>query len=133
MAVILRGGLRVWIGLYLLLSILCLAQMARADDSDSQFIWGTGADGETRQLALDRTPALYTGDFADCLGGQSLFNITKFDAAYYADNMTVLFHLDGSSNVRNESLMSALSNLALLVPVPLLTYLAVVITMEACK
>ena len=92
-------------GLAVLMSFLWLAQLSHVA-AETQYIYGTGADGETRELALDRNPALYTGDFADCLGGGSLFNITKFDAAYYADNMTVLFHLDGSTNIRNESLMS---------------------------
>ncbi|KAK0390747.1 hypothetical protein NLU13_0250 [Sarocladium strictum] len=68
-------------------------------------IEGTGLDGEKRVLDVSRTPALYTGDFDDCLDGESLFNITKFDAAYYADNMTVLFHLDGTTNIRRENLM----------------------------
>jgi hypothetical protein len=41
-----------------------------------------------------------------------LFNITKFDAAYYADNLTVVFHLDGVTNVRNENLVCASTLLA---------------------
>ncbi|ROW10212.1 hypothetical protein VMCG_01672 [Cytospora schulzeri] len=65
--------------------------------------------GVTQQLAVDRTPALYTGDFGDCLGGQSLFNITKFDAAYYTDNSTVLFHLDGESAAEHEGLIMRFS------------------------
>lgn len=69
------------------------------------FIDGYGIDGEQRKLDVSRTPSLYTKDFADCLSGGSLFNITKFDAAYYADNLTVLFHLDGSTNIRKESLV----------------------------
>jgi hypothetical protein len=60
-------------------------------------------------LAVDRTPSLFTGDFGDCLGGQSLFNITKFDAAYYADNLTIVFHLDGTTNIKNENLMMHIS------------------------
>ena len=69
------------------------------------YIKGTGIDGVSRDLEVSRKPALYTSDFADCLNGGSLFNVTKFDAAYYRDNMTVLFHLDGTTNIRNESLM----------------------------
>jgi len=88
------------------LALSCFAACARADP---KYIYGTGVDGITRQLAVDRYPSLYTEDFGDCLGGQSLFNITKFDAAYYADNMTVLFHLDGSTNIRNESLMMVIT------------------------
>ncbi|KAM0279048.1 hypothetical protein ACHAQH_004830 [Verticillium albo-atrum] len=62
-------------------------------------------DGETLQLAVDRYPALFSGDFADCLGGESLFNVTKFDAGYYKDNLTVVFHMDGTTNIRDENLI----------------------------
>ncbi|KZL81078.1 transient receptor potential ion channel [Colletotrichum incanum] len=73
--------------------------------TETVYITGQDKDGNTKELAVNRRPGLYTGDFGDCLGGQSLFNITKFDAAYYADNMTVQFHLDGTTSIRNESLM----------------------------
>ena len=53
----------------------------------------------------DRRPALYTQDFGEC-GSSSLINVSRFDAAWYKDNMTVLFHLEGSTNVKNDSLMS---------------------------
>jgi meiotic recombination protein REC8 len=43
------------------------------------------------------------------MGGQSLLNLTSFDAAYYADNMTVLFNMVGSTSLRNESLMLYIS------------------------
>lgn len=88
--------------LLVLLTFLTTALAA----TETVYITGQDKDGNTRELAVNRYPALYTGDFGDCLGGQSLFNITKFDAAYYADNMTVQFHLDGTTNIRNESLMS---------------------------
>ena len=81
-----------------------------AHATDPVYISGTGLDGVKRQLDVGRTPALYTGDFADCLDGQSLFNITKFDTAYYADNQTVSFHLNGESNIRNESLIRKFSH-----------------------
>ena len=73
------------------------------------YIQGTDKNGITRNLANDRYPALYTGQFGDCLGGQSLINVTSFDAAFYADNMTVLFHLTGSTNIRDESIMMYIS------------------------
>lgn len=70
------------------------------------YISGTSLDGVTNnRLAVDRKPALYTGDFGDCLGGQSLLNVTKFDAAFYYDNSTILFHLDGATNLKSEALM----------------------------
>lgn len=90
-----------------LLSILVL--IPRAAAKDTQYISGTSITGVTQQLDVARTPALYTGDFGDCLGGQSFFNITKFDAAYYTDNSTVLFHLDGQSSIKNESLVMRVS------------------------
>ncbi|KAG0651711.1 hypothetical protein D0Z07_1647 [Hyphodiscus hymeniophilus] len=72
-------------------------------------IQGTNAAGVTNTLLVDRTPALYTGNFGDCMGGQSLINLTSFDAAYYADNMTVLFNLAGSTSLSNESLVLYIS------------------------
>lgn len=62
-------------------------------------------DGKTVYLDDDRRPSLYTANFGDCLGSSAV-NVTRFDAAYYKDNMTVLFHLAGNTGVANESLMS---------------------------
>ncbi|KAI1632418.1 hypothetical protein F4809DRAFT_653318 [Biscogniauxia mediterranea] len=77
---------------------------------ETVYISGTSLDGATQQqLALGRTPALYTGNFGDCLGGQSLFNVTKFDAALYYDNSTFLFHLDGTTNIRREDVILYIS------------------------
>ncbi|RDL41073.1 uncharacterized protein BP5553_01052 [Venustampulla echinocandica] len=80
---------------------------ARAAELET--IQGLNTKGEQHTLLVDRYPALYTGDFGDCMGGQSLINLTSFDAAYYADNMTVLFNLAGTTNLRNESLMLHIS------------------------
>ncbi|OAA63605.1 intradiol ring-cleavage dioxygenase [Niveomyces insectorum RCEF 264] len=111
-------GASIWPTFRLLLvwgfSCLLLLSPAAAAyaQKDVAYVYGSDADGVTRQLAADRTPALYTADFGDCLGGKSRFNITKFDAAYYADNMTVVFHLDGTSNLHNEPLMLAITMIA---------------------
>ena len=67
---------------------------------------GTDKDGITRQLASNRDPSLFTGDYGNCLGGESPFQISKYDAAYYADNMTIAFHLEGSSYLDNETFIS---------------------------
>lgn len=91
----------------LLLSLLSLASIASA--RETKYIYGTNAHGLTQQLAVDRTPALYTKEFGDCLGGESLLNVTKFDAAYYSDNLTIVFHLDGTTNLRNEAVMMHMS------------------------
>jgi hypothetical protein len=87
--------------LLLLLSSCLIVAEAR----DPVYIQGLGLDGVKRDLDVSRYPSLYTRDFDDCLGGESLFNVTKFDAAYYADNLTVLFHLDGTTNIHKESLV----------------------------
>ncbi|KAJ4392670.1 hypothetical protein N0V85_006893 [Neurospora sp. IMI 360204] len=99
---------RIFALLFLLLGILVLPSAAD-QTKEKAWVYGTGTDGETRQLAVDRRPALYTGDFGDCMGGESLFNVTKFDGAYFADNMTIVLHLDATSNIRNESTMMYIS------------------------
>lgn len=89
--------------LLLLISFLTLADFTSSENN--QYVQTTDAAGDTVYLADNRKPALYTQNFGDCLGS-SLLNVTRFDAAYYADNMTVLFHLEGNTNVANESVMS---------------------------
>ena len=88
-----------------LTSFLALIDTTLAVDSKTKYVMATNADGETVYLADDRKPALYTQNFGDCKGSSTI-NVTRFDAAYYADNMTVLFHLEGNTAVANESLMS---------------------------
>lgn len=70
------------------------------------------ADAEGNPIYLDnsRQPALYTNHFGDCQG-DSLINVTRFDAAYYRDNMTILFHLAGNTALTNESLMRMYSTI----------------------
>jgi len=66
-------------------------------------------DGEIRaspeDLLDDRKPALYTADYGECME-DSAIKITRFDAAYYSDNMTISFNIDGYTTLVNESLMS---------------------------
>src|SRR5271154_3532707 len=87
-----------------LLSWCDLASASNGTSSGIQWVEYTGTSGQTVWLQDDRRPALYTQNFGDCQG-DSLINVTRFDAAYYADNMTVLFHLGGHSALTNESLM----------------------------
>ena len=89
----------------LLLVLLFLSLIDLTLTEDNLWIQTTDAAGETIYLRDDRKPALYTQNFGDCLGS-SLINVTRFDAAYYQDNMTVLFHLEGNTNMANESIMS---------------------------
>jgi hypothetical protein len=83
----------------------CLA----ASNQESQYVQYTNNDGQVVWLADNRRPALYTQNFGDCMG-DSLINVTRFDAAYYKDNMTVLFHLAGNSALTNQSLMRMFSS-----------------------
>ena len=83
-------------------------QSAAATRQDTQYVQYTNSDGQNVWLADNRRPALYTQDFGDCMG-DSLINVTRFDAAYYKDNMTVLFHLAGNSALTNQSLMRMFS------------------------
>lgn len=85
---------------------LCQPSLAAGNNpAGTKYVQVTTSDGQTLSLPDNRKPALYTKNFGDCLGS-SLINVTRFDAAYYKDNMTVLFHLQGNTAVRNESLMS---------------------------
>lgn len=86
------------------LSVTLAANVATTADG-VKYVETTTDDGKALWLKDTRKPALYTQNFGDCLGS-SLINVTRFDAAYYKDNMTVLFHLEGNTNVANESLMS---------------------------
>lgn len=98
-----RFNLVSWAGVYLiLLSLLSLIRPIFA--AEKKYVQYTTEDGQTLDLADERKPALYTQNFGDCLGS-SLINVTRFDAAYYKDNMTVLFHLEGNTAVANESLI----------------------------
>lgn len=81
-----------------------------ADSLPPGTIEGTNAAGVDQILYANRYPALYTGDFGDCMGGESLLNLTSFDAALYTDNLTVLFDLTGTTNLKNEAVMCAYSS-----------------------
>jgi hypothetical protein len=61
--------------------------------------------GQTIYLAEDRKPALYTMNFGSCLEN-SLINVTRFDASFYHDNMTIIFDIEGSTNLTREAVMS---------------------------
>lgn len=96
-----RGAPRLLAILLVFWSLFARAAWAQ----EVEFVDGVDEDGNTVQVRADRIPSLYTGDYGDCLGGESLFNVTKFDAALYADNFTVLFHLHGTTNLRREDVM----------------------------
>ncbi|KAI4153504.1 MAG: hypothetical protein LQ341_000527 [Variospora aurantia] len=93
---------------------------------NTKYIETTNDAGQSLWLRDARKPALYTQNFGDCLGS-SLINVTRFDAAYYKDNMTVLFHLEGNTNVANESLICMKNSRGLSVPAadPSVVYIGV--------
>lgn len=93
----------VWSILFTLLAFYVRGATA-ADEI--RWIKYTGNDGIV-WLDDARRPSLYTQNFGDCQG-DSLINVTRFDAAYYKDNMTVLFHLEGNSALADENLMCEL-------------------------
>lgn len=83
-----------------------LPALIEASQENGNFVKATGGRGKAKiLLANDRYPALYTGKFGDCLGSHSQVEITGFDAAYYADNMTVMFHLTGSAKIKHDNIM----------------------------
>ncbi|KAI4949234.1 hypothetical protein J4E91_005698 [Alternaria rosae] len=96
----LRGCGQVWLAAGLLL--LPLVGSVSVDDDGT---WVVGIiDGDKWQVRDDRQPSLYTADYGDCLG-KSAINVTRFDAAYYKDNMTIIFHLEGETGLRREDIM----------------------------
>lgn len=90
--------------LCLLLSILAFISLAFAAE-DTQYVTAYDEYGESIAVRDDRQPSLWTQKFADCSGDPQIV-VSRFDAAYYQDNMTVLFHLEASTELNNQSLMS---------------------------
>lgn len=88
----------------LLQPAICANGGGGKSNADNGYTSYTNAQGQTVLLADDRRPSLYTGNYGDCLGS-SLINVTRFDAAYYQDNMTVIFHLEGNTALQNESVV----------------------------
>ena len=95
----------------LLLTTLLFALLPSTNASQKKYVQATDSDGQTVLVPDTRRPSLYTQDFGTC-GGKSLIDVSRFDAAWYKDNMTVLFHLEGSTKVANDSLMSLSTNLS---------------------
>lgn len=96
-----------WNSIILLTLLLFSSQQAV-----SQVVGNSGQQKQWMQLrnedlSDDRLPSLYTGDFGDCMAN-SMVKLTQFNAAYYQDNLTVVFHLDGHTSLLNESLMGTI-------------------------
>jgi hypothetical protein len=91
-------------GLLVLVACLGFLRVAQAQSGQPRYVTYVGPDGQAVALEDNRRPALYTGNFGECMGGSAI-DVSRFDAAYYQDNMTVVFHLAGNSNLYNQSLM----------------------------
>ncbi|KFY96280.1 hypothetical protein V498_02750 [Pseudogymnoascus sp. VKM F-4517 (FW-2822)] len=106
-----RTALRPWGATIVTLALAAtLPALIHATSEEKHLVKGTASPGKkVKLLANNRYPALYTGKFGDCLGGHSLVDVTGFDAAYYADNMTVMFHLTGTTKIKNDSIMAYIS------------------------
>lgn len=104
MAAVMRSTAAIFVSV---LSILAVIPIAAA--ADSKVIKGYDFNGDLQSLDIAPQPSIFSGDFADCLGGGSLFNMSAFDVAYYADSNTIFLRLDGASNIRKESLALHLS------------------------
>ncbi|KAL7271698.1 hypothetical protein RUND412_005524 [Rhizina undulata] len=85
-----------WRRIPLLMIILCLVV----------FLHSSVVDATT--LNPNRKPALYTADYGECMPNSTI-QITTFDAAYYADNMTVSFTIEGETQITNDSVVVYLS------------------------
>jgi len=72
------------------------------------YVIATDSAGNRVYVPDNRRPSLYTQSFGDCQGN-SLINVTRFDGAYYRDNMTVTFNLEGHTSVKNDTVMRELT------------------------
>lgn len=63
-------------------------------------------EGNTaEQVADSRQPTLYTKDFGSCIRYPQV-ELTRFHAAYYKDNMTLVFHIQGQTKLQNQGAIS---------------------------
>ncbi|KIW09606.1 uncharacterized protein PV09_00474 [Verruconis gallopava] len=84
--------------------VLYLALLPVALSTTTEYITYQDNNGQKIYLADNRKPALYTGNFGSCLG-ESLIDVTRFDASYYHDNMTIIFDIQGSTNLTRDAVM----------------------------
>jgi hypothetical protein len=85
-------------------ALLALVSLVFSADLPAGYAIAT-VDGKQYLVPDNRRPALYTSHYGDCMGSSSI-NVSRFDAAYYKDNMTIAFHLEGSTALKNETIMS---------------------------
>jgi hypothetical protein len=91
-----------WLFVLIFLSLLISLPTSNA----GQLITYTNSDNEVVHLDDDREPALYTQTFGSCMPiSEAAITIERFDAALYMDNMTVVFHIVGNTQLSSGSVM----------------------------
>lgn len=86
--------------------VVCLSLLLPAvRAAETEYITYQNNDGQKIYLVDNRKPALYTDNFGSCLQN-SLIDVTRFDASYYHDNMTIIFDIQGTTNLTSEAVMS---------------------------
>ena len=106
-----------------LLTLLISFPSAIYSKSEDTYVTYQNNQGGTIYLDNNRQPALYTESFGDCLGAsQSLISVSRFDASLYMDNMTVSFHIAGSTRVCYGYVITPITGP---VPNPIVVYIGV--------
>lgn len=89
--------------------LMLSALLAGGASANPVSVKATSIVGFEQQFASGASPTLYTRDFSNCLTSGTRLEATSFDAAYYADNATVLFRLDGQTSIPNEPVVMHVS------------------------
>ncbi|KAI5293254.1 hypothetical protein KEM52_005704 [Ascosphaera acerosa] len=77
----------------------------------NRWITGTNEHDEAIALLDDRKPALYTESFGSCMPHNAI-SIDRFEASFFRDNMSLTFHLQGTTTLDHEDLIVSLAVLA---------------------
>jgi hypothetical protein len=94
-----------WTSRLLAVLTTCIVFLPMCLAATTEYITYQDNQGQAVYLAENRKPALYTMNFGSCLEN-SLINVTRFDASFYHDNMTIIFDIQGTTNLTKEAVMS---------------------------
>ncbi|OJJ43907.1 hypothetical protein ASPZODRAFT_73451 [Penicilliopsis zonata CBS 506.65] len=90
-----------WRGVFTFLLLFFLSTPSTAGTA---YVTIDEANGEEVSVPDDRRPSLYTKDFGDCQS-DSIIQLSRFDGAFFRDNMTVTINMDGTTTAENENVM----------------------------